>query len=728
MPAGTVKWFSVAKGYGFITPQDGGNDIFVHRTAILGDGHRALTMGDRVEYEITEGQKGPQAVSVRIVPNAISEEVQSKIFVLAGVKELALREVQSALAPMVLQQLEALEKAVPDGDWWAAGVIPYLTKQDWRNIRSGARPDNVPSAQGKEWFAKKLEDVGFLLRYLKTEGRREDDDTPRQESGLSVWSILRFGERFRNRRGEPLNFPGEIETLHQFRNDMSHVKPDKWRSDTDDAITAAERLFEKLQLPDHLRAVASLRRVKPIVRGVIERLKPDLLTHPGAILAVQPYASIADLRDAKESGELQILEGATQRVTVKGTFAPRLLLDRFRLSQRKDASPKRRSGAWRTDLQRWLFRGFEHWAPSWDARDAVSAPAGDKPELVVGQLVDDGRDEGESVCVVLRGSHARTAKGMLQKGMPDQLACFTAELTGRLAYQIEVAELEQLRGSVFSGKDFCIVVDDRDGGFTPKGAPESYTGYLWKCIAPEKWIDGKRYLHFQDVIFVWEHIELTNSECVKWALESIDTKCACFARSADYGAFKLLDKSDAIVHGERDLPWRLYDLRDEPAPPSSPSTAGARWIVPGQGIGKLRLGATIDGAVAAMGRDADHQRGAKQGTIYQWILSGPGGAPETPYVAIIVDSGTGRVDTVEICGAPEFTTRDGHRVSDSVAAFIEEFGQPASSRQSTTEQLWEFRNGAYVATKPDSDVVAKVGVTNRSQQGTVPRSGESRDA
>ncbi len=726
MRAGTVRWFDAAKGYGFITPQDGGNDIFVHRTGIQGDGDKTLAMGDRVEYDITEGPKGRQAANVRVVPTAVSDELQSKIFVLAGVKELVLREVQTALAPMVLQQLEALEHPARDGDWWAAGVVPYLTKQDWRNIRNGAGPDNVSSAQGKEWFTKKLEDVGFLLRYLRTEGPRTDEDTPRPEPGLSVWSLLKFGERFRNRRGEPLNFPGEIETLKRFRDDMSHVKPDKWRSDTDDAITAAERLLEKLQLPDHVRAVRSLRRVKPIVRGVIERLKPDLLTHPGAILAVQPYDSVADLRDAKESGELQILEGATQRVTVKGTFAPRVLLDRFRLSQKREAPQKQRSGAWRSDLQRWLLRGLEEWAPSWDARDALSALAVDGAELLVGQLVDDGRDEGESVCVVLRGSHARTARGLLQSGRPDRIACFTAELTGRLAYQIEVAEIEHLRGSVFSGKDFCIVVDDRDGRLTPIGAPESYTGYLWKCIAPERWTDGRSYLHFQDVIFVWEHIELTNPECVKWALESIDTKCAYFARSADYGAFKLLDKSDAIVYGERELPWRLYNLRDEPPPPPSPSTAGAGWIVPGEGIGKLRLGATFDGAIAAMGRAPDHQRGTEQGTSCQWILSGPGGTAGTPYLGIIVDAATGRVDTVETGGSPDYATRAGHRVSDTVAAFIEEFGPPASSRQSRTQRVWQFANGAYVATNLDSDVVTKVGVTNLSRPGAAPRNGGPR--
>jgi CspA family cold shock protein len=65
MATGTVKWFSDEKGYGFITPDDSGKDLFVHHTAIQGDGYRSLAEGAKVSYEAQEGQKGPQAVNVQ---------------------------------------------------------------------------------------------------------------------------------------------------------------------------------------------------------------------------------------------------------------------------------------------------------------------------------------------------------------------------------------------------------------------------------------------------------------------------------------------------------------------------------------------------------------------------------------------------------------------------------------------------------------------------------------
>ena len=66
MASGIVKWFNDAKGYGFIAPDSGGKDVFVHHSSIAGDGFKSLSEGAKVEFEEVEGAKGPEAKNVQL--------------------------------------------------------------------------------------------------------------------------------------------------------------------------------------------------------------------------------------------------------------------------------------------------------------------------------------------------------------------------------------------------------------------------------------------------------------------------------------------------------------------------------------------------------------------------------------------------------------------------------------------------------------------------------------
>jgi CspA family cold shock protein len=68
MPTGTVKWFNDQKGYGFIQPEEGGKDLFVHHSQIAGEGFKTLADGAKVEFETREGTKGPEATNVQVIP------------------------------------------------------------------------------------------------------------------------------------------------------------------------------------------------------------------------------------------------------------------------------------------------------------------------------------------------------------------------------------------------------------------------------------------------------------------------------------------------------------------------------------------------------------------------------------------------------------------------------------------------------------------------------------
>ena len=73
MAEGIVKWFDDAKGYGFITPEDGSKDLFVHHSGVAGDGFKSLPEGAKVSFEPRQGQKGPEATNVAVVADVVAQ-------------------------------------------------------------------------------------------------------------------------------------------------------------------------------------------------------------------------------------------------------------------------------------------------------------------------------------------------------------------------------------------------------------------------------------------------------------------------------------------------------------------------------------------------------------------------------------------------------------------------------------------------------------------------------
>ena len=89
MLQGTVKWFNSEKGYGFITPEDGSEDLFVHHTGIAGSGFKSLDEGEKVTYEAVRGRRGMQAENVSRVPNGRSFKSENTLTVPVEVEAAA---------------------------------------------------------------------------------------------------------------------------------------------------------------------------------------------------------------------------------------------------------------------------------------------------------------------------------------------------------------------------------------------------------------------------------------------------------------------------------------------------------------------------------------------------------------------------------------------------------------------------------------------------------------
>jgi len=131
MPTGTVNWFDDKKRFGFITPDDGGEDLFVHHSGIAGRGSRTLPDGAKVEYEVAQGLKGPQARNVRVIAHATD---QRKTRAASSSPARSPRDPRIEGQPLVLDESRVAHKSSAP---WHGRLVALPPKSDSASGRGG---------------------------------------------------------------------------------------------------------------------------------------------------------------------------------------------------------------------------------------------------------------------------------------------------------------------------------------------------------------------------------------------------------------------------------------------------------------------------------------------------------------------------------------------------------------------------------------------------------------
>lgn len=215
---------------------------------------------------------------------------------------------------------------------------------------------------------------------------------------------------------------------------------------------------------------------------------------------------------------------------------------------------------WDNDIQSWLFHGFHEWGPSWDFTwNFESAEESQVKPYFIAQIGDG--DEANSIPVIIpREKAKRLHEVFLEKGnnIGIKMGGFEVEIKGWLTHRIHFTK-EELKHFDLPQEDilnFCIWLKEGEAGHViePRAdMPSIYSGYLWKLIAPQKWIAGKKMIPLNQVYFVWEHTNFLKHDSVQYNLDSLEHKVSYIKgiHKAKYGEddFVLLQKSSSLVPG-----------------------------------------------------------------------------------------------------------------------------------------------------------------------------------
>jgi len=280
---------------------------------------------------------------------------------------------------------------------------------------------------------------------------------------------------------------------------------------------------------------------------LIHRLKNFLAESPDAEnTSPDSVGTVSKLRAAlKERTALQerVLEKPIL-IKVRGTLFPAALLTEgwWERKQKKDKSPP---VSWKNPLQRWLFQGFDLWAPSWDVCWGVADPRQDAKRYYIAQLTEG--DEADSLPVIIGPETAKRLSAEFRDGWGG----FEAVVVGLLGHREQFAK-KLPKNEKRCELDYYISVEDgrRKHGINRLPTDtDLYSGYLWKLLAPSEWFKDDT-LHLNQVYFVWEHTNFAAEAAVRYNLDSLAHKEELIAKQHPGSKIIMLQKSHDIVPGQ----------------------------------------------------------------------------------------------------------------------------------------------------------------------------------
>jgi hypothetical protein len=230
-------------------------------------------------------------------------------------------------------------------------------------------------------------------------------------------------------------------------------------------------------------------------------------------------------------------------IKVRGTLFPCALLSSGWWEKQKSATIQHMK--WRDGLQEWLFTGFDQWGPSWDFTwDFDNWAKSREHRHFIAQLGDG--DEANSIPVLLPPLKAKK----LQDVFASRWGGTQAEITAVLGHRKHFAKyVDEDALALFGGLlDYCLWLDEGNKKHVISISAEhteSYSGYLWKCVAPKAMLTAAPCLN--DVYFIWEHANFASRDAVAYCLEALQHKEDYIRRQ--YGDLILVQKSSALVEG-----------------------------------------------------------------------------------------------------------------------------------------------------------------------------------